>query len=191
VRACVCACVCVCVEGATGRRTLAVRSGCATHTHTATQSHTQPHTRAQTHTPRPQVQTVSFLSHLRSKGVNGPFLIIGPLSTLRNWSSEVTRWCPSMPVIEYHGSGAKARAALRAQHMPLPGRGALVCRGEGEWQGLGGACRQRRSSSPVPVIGISRLTGPNIHPAHTPARARGQTAAWRPASRWCAPRMRL
>lgn len=66
-----------------------------------------------------QVQTISFLSHLRDRGVNGPFLIIGPLSTLRNWSGEVKRWCPSMPVLEYHGSGAKARAALRAQHMPI------------------------------------------------------------------------
>lgn len=73
-----------------------------------------------------QVQTISFLSHLRSRGVNGPFLIIGPLSTLRNWSGEVKRWCPSMPVLEYHGSGAKARAALRAQHMPT---------GEVVWEG--------------------------------------------------------
>lgn len=73
-----------------------------------------------------QVQTVSFLSHLRSRGVNGPFLIIGPLSTLRNWSGEVKRWCPSMPVLEYHGSGAKARTALRAQHMPS---------GEVVWEG--------------------------------------------------------
>lgn len=72
-----------------------------------------------------QVQTISFLSHLRSREVNGPFLIIGPLSTLRNWSGEVKRWCPSMPVLEYHGAGAKARAALRAQHMPFGGFG--VC----------------------------------------------------------------
>lgn len=73
-----------------------------------------------------QVQTISFLSHLRTRGVSGPFLIIGPLSTLRNWSGEVRRFCPSMPVLEYHGSGAKARAALRAQHMPL---GELMFRG--------------------------------------------------------------
>eukprot|EP00878_Enallax_costatus_P041488 GHUV01048280.1.p1 GENE.GHUV01048280.1~~GHUV01048280.1.p1 ORF type:complete len:726 (+),score=243.32 GHUV01048280.1:273-2450(+) len=65
------------------------------------------------------VQTISFLSHLRSNGTNGPFLIIGPLSTLRNWVAEVRRFCPSMPVLEYHGKGAKARAQLRAQHMPL------------------------------------------------------------------------
>jgi hypothetical protein len=66
-----------------------------------------------------QVQTISFLSHLRSRGVHGPFLIIGPLSTLRNWSGEFKRFCPSMNVLEYHGSGAKARAALRAEHMPV------------------------------------------------------------------------
>jgi len=66
-----------------------------------------------------QVQTVSLLSHLRSNGVAGPFLIVAPLSTLRNWAAEVRRWCPSLPVLEYHGSGAKARQALRAKHMPL------------------------------------------------------------------------
>jgi hypothetical protein len=32
---------------------------------------------------------------------------------------QVKRWCPSMPVLEYHGKGAKARAELRQKHMPL------------------------------------------------------------------------
>jgi len=70
-----------------------------------------------------QVQSVSFLSHLRSKNVMGPFLIVAPLSTLRNWSAEVRRWCPSMPVLEYHGRGPEARQALRARHMPLGEQG--------------------------------------------------------------------
>lgn len=34
------------------------------------------------------VQTIGFLSHLRNKGVLGPYLVIGPLSTLPNWLSE-------------------------------------------------------------------------------------------------------
>ncbi|WIA19523.1 hypothetical protein OEZ85_004132 [Tetradesmus obliquus] len=74
------------------------------------------------------VQTISFFSHLRAKEVYGPFLIIGPLSTLRNWVAEVKRWCPSMPVLEYHGKGAKARAELRQKHMPLgPAGPAFPC----------------------------------------------------------------
>lgn len=31
------------------------------------------------------IQTISFLSHLRSMGINGPFIVIAPLSTLANW----------------------------------------------------------------------------------------------------------
>jgi SNF2 family DNA or RNA helicase len=64
-----------------------------------------------------QVQTVGFLSHLRSKGVPGPFLVVGPLSTLSNWVSEVERWCPSMPVILYHGNKVE-RQHLRTSRMP-------------------------------------------------------------------------
>ncbi|KAK9815465.1 hypothetical protein WJX72_004092 [[Myrmecia] bisecta] len=63
------------------------------------------------------VQTVGFLSHLRSKGINGPFLVVGPLSTLPNWVAEVQRWTPSIPVILYHGSKAE-REQLRATRMP-------------------------------------------------------------------------
>ena len=32
-----------------------------------------------------QVQTIGFLSHLRSKGIYGPYLVVAPLSTLPNW----------------------------------------------------------------------------------------------------------
>merc|ERR1719359_493194 len=31
------------------------------------------------------VQTIGFISHLWSKGVKGPFLVVAPLSTLGNW----------------------------------------------------------------------------------------------------------
>jgi SNF2 family DNA or RNA helicase len=49
------------------------------------------------------VQTIGFLSHLRANGINGPFLIVVPLSTLSNWKNEVARWCPSMSALVYHG----------------------------------------------------------------------------------------
>jgi ATP-dependent DNA helicase len=63
------------------------------------------------------VQTIGFLSHLRQKGVLGPYLIVGPLSTLPNWVSEFERWCPSFPVLLYHGS-RNERAGLRARSLP-------------------------------------------------------------------------
>ena len=63
------------------------------------------------------VQTIGFLSHLRSKGILGPYLVIGPLSTLSNWVSEFKRWTPSIPVILYHGT-KQERAEKRMEHMP-------------------------------------------------------------------------
>ncbi|GBF95152.1 ATP-dependent DNA helicase [Raphidocelis subcapitata] len=63
------------------------------------------------------VQTIGLLSHLRANGIYGPFMILGPLSVLPNWVSEVERWCPQLPVILYHGS-RQERAELRARHMP-------------------------------------------------------------------------
>ena len=63
-----------------------------------------------------QVQTIGLFAHLRSQGVCGPFMVIGPLSTLSNWVSEVQRWCPSMPVILYHGTQSE-RQALRSKKM--------------------------------------------------------------------------
>ncbi len=62
------------------------------------------------------MQTIGLFAHLRSQGVFGPFMVIGPLSTLSNWVSEVQRWCPSMPVILYHGTQSE-RQALRSKKM--------------------------------------------------------------------------
>lgn len=66
------------------------------------------------------VQTIGFLSHLRDNGINGPFLIVVPLSTLSNWNAEVSRWCPSMDAIIYHGDKNERldmeRKWLKASH---------------------------------------------------------------------------
>ncbi len=70
---------------------------------------------------------MGLLSHMRANEIYGPFMILGPLSVLPNWVAEVERWCPSMPVILYHGS-KNERAELRARHMPT---GELA----GEWSG--------------------------------------------------------
>lgn len=64
-----------------------------------------------------QVQTIGFISHLREKAVNGPFLVVGPLSTLSNWVDEFKRWLPSCPVVLYHGSKDE-RQKLRNRLMP-------------------------------------------------------------------------
>ena len=64
------------------------------------------------------IQTIGFLSHLRSKGILGPYLVIGPLSTLPNWVNEFNRFCPAFPVVLYHGS-KQERAEIRNRRLPL------------------------------------------------------------------------
>eukprot|EP00049_Salpingoeca_infusionum_P013274 m.247717 g.247717 ORF g.247717 m.247717 type:complete len:440 (-) comp15399_c1_seq1:2252-3571(-) len=58
------------------------------------------------------IQTISLLAHLYEQKVQGPYLVVAPLSTLSNWHKEFSRWAPSIPVILYHGSPS-ARTALR------------------------------------------------------------------------------
>ena len=46
---------------------------------------------------------------MEAKKVNGPFLIIVPLSTLSNWVLEFEKWAPSVIVVSYKGSPASRR----------------------------------------------------------------------------------
>ena len=51
------------------------------------------------------IQTISLITYLmEKKRINGPFLIIVPLSTLSNWVLEFERWAPSVIKIQYKGS---------------------------------------------------------------------------------------
>eukprot|EP01027_Heterolobosea_sp_BB2_P013449 GEZU01019409.1.p1 GENE.GEZU01019409.1~~GEZU01019409.1.p1 ORF type:complete len:709 (+),score=260.56 GEZU01019409.1:758-2884(+) len=50
------------------------------------------------------VQTVSLVAHLVANNIEGPFLIVAPLSTISNWIKEFKRWAPAISVIMYHGS---------------------------------------------------------------------------------------
>eukprot|EP00899_Mesostigma_viride_P018681 jgi/Mesvir1/26814/Mv20575-RA.3 len=65
------------------------------------------------------LQTISFLSHLISKGVSGPFLIVSPLSTLSSWVSEFGRWAPKVKALLFHGN-KEERMQLRTQYPPRP-----------------------------------------------------------------------
>lgn len=45
------------------------------------------------------IQTIALLTYLmEKKKVNGPFLIIVPLSTISNWMLEFEKWGPSVQV---------------------------------------------------------------------------------------------
>ncbi len=59
------------------------------------------------------IQTLSFLSYLYyEKQVEGPFLVIGPSSTLLNWLKECNIWCNDFNVIVYLGN-QEARENIR------------------------------------------------------------------------------
>ncbi|KAG9242332.1 SNF2 family N-terminal domain-containing protein [Calycina marina] len=50
------------------------------------------------------IQTISLITYLiETKGQQGPFLVIVPLSTLTNWTLEFEKWAPSVNKIVYKG----------------------------------------------------------------------------------------
>uniref|UniRef100_A0A8C4QRL6 SWI/SNF related BAF chromatin remodeling complex subunit ATPase 2 n=1 Tax=Eptatretus burgeri TaxID=7764 RepID=A0A8C4QRL6_EPTBU len=57
------------------------------------------------------IQTIALITYLMDhKRLNGPFLIIVPLSTLSNWVLEFDKWGPSVVKISYKGSPGARRA---------------------------------------------------------------------------------
>lgn len=55
------------------------------------------------------IQTIALLAYLKERGIEGPHLVIVPLSTLPNWISEFQRWCPSLSVIQFRGTRPERR----------------------------------------------------------------------------------
>ncbi|CAD6574501.1 MAG: hypothetical protein ASARMPREDX12_006802 [Alectoria sarmentosa] len=75
------------------------------------------------------VQLISFLAFLRENGTNGPFLILGPLSTVNNWVKEFGFWTPDIPVVMYHGT-PQVRGQIRRQQLKGDAKGVkfpVVC----------------------------------------------------------------
>ncbi|KAI8901488.1 SNF2 family N-terminal domain-containing protein [Globomyces pollinis-pini] len=58
------------------------------------------------------IQTIAFFCYLIEAGMNGPFLVVAPLSTLKNWATEFDKFAPSIDKVVYHGD-IKTRASLR------------------------------------------------------------------------------
>ncbi len=65
------------------------------------------------------LQTISFLAHLREKGVWGPFLVVAPLSTINNWVLEFERFTPDIPAVMYHGD-PEERRNIRDRRLRMP-----------------------------------------------------------------------
>ena len=62
------------------------------------------------------IQCIAFLAFLMERGVDGPFLVVAPLSTLSNWQGEFKRFAPTMHPLLYHGSKGE-RPAIQKQFM--------------------------------------------------------------------------
>jgi ATP-dependent helicase STH1/SNF2 len=67
------------------------------------------------------IQAMSLIGHLfEAKQISGPFLIIAPLSVLRNnWSQEIITWLPSLVSIVYDGPPER-RKELKKRMLDQP-----------------------------------------------------------------------
>lgn len=46
------------------------------------------------------LQTIALLGYMKHyKNTNGPFLVIAPKSTLKNWENEFKKWCPTLKAV--------------------------------------------------------------------------------------------
>ncbi|CAJ1071406.1 chromodomain-helicase-DNA-binding protein 7 [Xyrichtys novacula] len=61
------------------------------------------------------IQSITFLYEIYMKGIQGPFLVIAPLSTIPNWEREFRTWTELNAVV-YHGSQA-SRKTIQAYEM--------------------------------------------------------------------------
>uniref|UniRef100_A0A8C5FEK5 Chromodomain helicase DNA binding protein 1-like n=1 Tax=Gadus morhua TaxID=8049 RepID=A0A8C5FEK5_GADMO len=65
-------------------------------------------------------QTISLLVYMKGcLGVNGPFLVLSPLSVLENWRTELESFAPSLSVLCYKGDKEK-RAELKKETKHTP-----------------------------------------------------------------------
>lgn len=69
------------------------------------------------------IQTISLIAKLREEEWYGPHLIAAPLSTLSNWIAEFKKWCPTVPVVLYHGDPATREHIRDTEIMPHLTRG--------------------------------------------------------------------
>uniref|UniRef100_A0A8C8XR46 Helicase, lymphoid specific n=1 Tax=Panthera leo TaxID=9689 RepID=A0A8C8XR46_PANLE len=62
------------------------------------------------------VQCIATIALMIQRGVPGPFLVCGPLSTLPNWMAEFQRFTPDIPTMLYHGTQQERRKLVRNIH---------------------------------------------------------------------------
>uniref|UniRef100_A0AAR2KVJ7 DNA helicase n=1 Tax=Pygocentrus nattereri TaxID=42514 RepID=A0AAR2KVJ7_PYGNA len=71
------------------------------------------------------IQSIALLSEVFAVGVQGPFLIIAPLSTITNWEREFSTWT-EMNAIVYHGSLASRQMIQQYEMYCKDDKGHLI-----------------------------------------------------------------
>ncbi|GAX78544.1 hypothetical protein CEUSTIGMA_g5984.t1 [Chlamydomonas eustigma] len=67
------------------------------------------------------LQTISFLAYLKFvRNVEGPHLVVVPLSVLPNWMAEFRKWCPEMRIVRLHVNDEGERKRLRQDVLGNP-----------------------------------------------------------------------
>lgn len=59
------------------------------------------------------IQVIALICHLLERKTPGPYLIVGPLSTLPNWQAEFEKFAPQIPVVLFHGSQSERMSQYR------------------------------------------------------------------------------
>ncbi|KAI6654993.1 Lymphoid-specific helicase [Oopsacas minuta] len=58
------------------------------------------------------IQTIALICYLIEKEIEGPFLVVAPMSTLHNWQREFARFSPTIYTLLYHGDRLKRHTLL-------------------------------------------------------------------------------
>ena len=54
------------------------------------------------------IQTIALFAHLiETKGNEGPFMVVVPLSLISNWTDEMNKWAPDIKKLVYKGNKAE------------------------------------------------------------------------------------
>lgn len=64
------------------------------------------------------LQTIAFLGYLKyMEGINGPFLVIAPKSTLNNWLREINKWTPDVKAFVLQGDKQERASLIKEKLM--------------------------------------------------------------------------